>query len=1363
MKLLSVNTKPKLVAVDYDPFTDRGCRLTAVDYDPFANGELLLTAPTTASQQEIWLVVQMGDAANCSYNESQSLRLSGELDLIAIKAALQQLVQRHEALRTSFSGDGQTLCITAELDLEILVTDLTELEPEAQAAAVTEILAAEVQQPFDVKYGPLFRSRIIKLADREHLLSITAHHLICDGWSWGVLNTDLGQLYSALCQGIEPNLAVADRLSDYALSQAAECQSLAAITTAKYWLAQFAGDLPVVDFPTDRTRPPIRTFNVAREDWHLSPELITQLQQLGTKFGCSFTTMMLAGFEVWLHRMTGQADLVVGVPAAGQVAAGQANLVGHCVNLLPLRTQIDRAKSFADYLQIRRSTILDAYEHQQFTFGSLVSKLALPRDASRVPLVPIVFNLDRGLASESVTFGGLDLEFRGNPHAFGNFELFVNVTELRGQIRLECQYNTALFDPVTIRQRMAELETLLFGIVANPHRPISQLPLLTATAQQQLITRNQTQTDYPRDLSIQQVFERQVELSPTAIAIVFAGVAARQEQQAQLTYRELNNRANQLAHHLQTLGVKAEVCVGICVERSIEMIVGMMAILKAGGAYVPLDPTYPQERLSLILTDTQAPIVLIQQHLLDRLPPHAAQLVALDREAEIWTQQSTENLSSQSSATNLAYVMYTSGSTGQPKGVSILHRGVVRLVKEIDYASFTAADVCLHLAPISFDASTLEFWSALLNGGKLVIFPPHQLSLAELGQIVKQHQVTTLLLTAGLFQLVVDRQIEILAPLSKLLTGGDVMSVAHAQKFLDTFPNCQLINVYGPTENTTFTTCALITAPLQLGASMPIGWPIANTQVYILDEQLQPLPDGVAGELYTGGDGLARGYFNRPELTAEKFVPHPFNPDPDARLYRTGDLARYLPDGAIEFLGRIDNQVKINGFRIELGEIETVLSQHPAISQTVVIVREDRPSDKRLVAYYVAKSGSQPNTSELRDFIAQRVPNYLIPAVFVLLSALPMTTNSKIDRRALPAPEDSHQPRANRFIAPRSELEIQLTKIWRKVLGLNSIGIRDNFFELGGNSLIAVRLFVEIEQIWERNLPLATLFQAQTIESLADVLLQQAWTAPWSPLVPIQTNGSQPPLFFVHSVGGNILEYYQIAHYLGQEQPVYALQSLGLDGQQEPLTCVEEMASRYIQEIQTIQPQGPYFLAGYSFGGLIVYEIAQQLSAQGQKVDLLALLDTNHPNLVGIRPPVSKAIQLHFYHLRQLELPKKIGYIRDRFDYYTDNSSDREKLVKSFAKANALTPKYLKLLDINLAANQKYITQRYPGKITLFRSQVQDLKIALSPDLGWHGLAIGGLEIQHVPGDHFGLLKEPYVRVTAQKLQSCLQQFQPKN
>ncbi len=1110
--------------------------LTAVDFDPFVEGELLLTAPATASQQEIWASVQMGTAANCAYNESQSLRLTGELDLAALKSAIQQLVDRHEALRTTFSTDGTALCIVATRQIQVPTIDLTRLTSPARSAELARILAQEVRQPFDLEHGPLFRSQVIQLSDREQILILTAHHIICDGWSWGVLMPDLGRLYSALQQGITPELELAERFSEYATLQATTAQDPDTLAAEAYWLQQFADNIPVVDFPTDRSRPSVRTFAATREDWVLQPELVTALQQLGTKQGCSLMTILLAGFEVWLHRLTGQDELVVGIPAAGQVGSGHDRLVGHCVNLLPLRSQIDRTKSFSEYVQTRKSQILDAYDYQNFTFGSLMSKLTLPRDSSRIPLVPITFNLDRALTSESLPFNGLAVEFSTNPRAFENFELFVNATESQGKITIECQYNSHLFDAQTIRDRLAELETLYLGIIAEPDRSIATLPILPSHEQQLLTSWNQTQTDYPQ-VSIQQLFEAEVELHPNAVAVVCQG--------QELTYQELNSRSNQLARYLQTKGVGADILVGICLDRSIEMVVGLLGILKAGGAYVPIDPSYPAERLTFILADTQLKIVVTQSQLVEKLPPHQTEVICLDSQWNNIHSHSAANLICAVKPDNLAYVMYTSGSTGQPKGVCVEHRGVVRLVKVTNYAIFNKTDVFLQLAPLAFDASTLEIWGSLLNGGKLVIFPPHILSTHEIDEIIQRDRVTTAILTTGLFHSIVDEKIDLFRSLKQVFSVGDVLSVQHAQKFLDAVPNCQLINGYGPTEGTTFTCCHTVTAPINPHASIPIGRSISNTQTYILDDRLQPLPIGIPGELYIGGDGLARGYLNRPDLTAEKFI-NPrlggagvglnprlggagvglnpllggaevglnpllggagvglnpllggagvgLNPAEVGLLYKSGDLARYLPTGEIEFLGRIDNQVKVSGFRIELGEVEIAMQQYPDVTEAMAIVREDLPGQKVLVGYFVAAEGDSTQIGlDLRRWLKQQLPDFMVPTSLVAVAAMPLNHNGKVDRQALPQPQIDRLELAATYIAPRNAIEQQIADLWAQVLNLPQVGIYDNFFELGGYSLLGIQVVSRLRQTLQVEILMSNLFQLPTVAALAERIETLQW------------------------------------------------------------------------------------------------------------------------------------------------------------------------------------------------------------------------------------------------------------------------------
>ncbi|MEG3894626.1 MULTISPECIES: amino acid adenylation domain-containing protein [unclassified Microcoleus] len=1362
------------IAADLQP------KLTAVDFDPFAGGELFACVPATESQKEIWIAVQMGDEANCAYNESMCLRLQGNLDIESLGFSIQELVQRHEALRATFSPDGSTLCIASSIELDIPAIDLSIVDDRDRESKLAHLRREEVDRPFNLVRGPLFRSQIIKLQEKEHIVILTGHHIICDGWSWGILFPDLGEIYSAKNQGLAANLPQPESFIEYAILQEENSTATEIIEAEKYWLEQFSGTIPVLDLPTDRPRPAFRTYQGSREDWELNPALVANLKRLGKKAGCSFFTTLFAGFEAFMYRLCGQEDLVVGMPAAGQLVGGKDKLAGHCVSLLPLRTQINGEQSFIDYLRSRRTGVLDAIERQQLTFGTLVKKLAMPRDFSRIPLVPVTFNLDVQLTEDQLNFEGFKAEVFSNPRSYENFEWAVNASETKSKLVLECQYNTNLFDAATIRRRMAEFEALLEGIVANPNCLLQNLPILTAAEKQLLVEWNSTQTNYPDSACIHQLFEIQAEQTPDAVALVFG--------EQKLTYQQLNCRANQLAHYLQTLGAGPEVLVGVCFDRSIDAIVSLLAVLKAGSAYLPLDPAYPKERLDFMLSDAQISVLLTQNHLVERLPDSGAKVVCLEAAREEIDAQNQSNPANLANAENLAYVMYTSGSTGKPKGVCVVHRGVVRLVKDTDYASLTSAEVFLQLAPISFDASTLEIWGALLNGAQMAVFPPGSPSLAELGEAIRLYNVTILWLTAGLFHLMVDERIEDLKGVRQLLAGGDVLSVPHVQKLLREVPNCKLINGYGPTENTTFTCCAAIDSDSQISNSVPIGRAIANTQVYILDRHLQPVPIGVPGELYAGGAGLARGYLNRPDLTAERFIPNPFTNQENGwenaenravssllpssnRLYKTGDLARYLNDGNIEYLGRIDNQVKIRGFRIEVGEIEAVLAGHPDIAQVAIAVQLDASGNKCLAAYAVSRPGQILAAGTLRSFLQERLPDYMIPAGFVFLDALPLNPNGKVDRRALATQKwqsSSTAPNEIIAVAPRDKFEIQVTKIWEKVLGINSMGIRDNFFEVGGHSLLGARLLAEIEKVFDKKLPLSAIFQSPTVEQLANILREPEWSSPSPSMVVIQpgTGSYKPPLFCIHVLGRGLEFYRPLMNYLERSQAVLGLSTQIMDEKLAPPNRVEELAAYYIKEMRTFQSHGPYFLLGVSFGGTVAFEMARQLHDLGEKVALLGLLDTYGPaafkNLSEIKKGqrLTKILQLEpavFMEKAKINLG---GRIEQLTHCYWRN------LSKFYRAIGRPVPIYLENFThggLNQEALRHYVAGVYPGRATLFKAVESAVAFGVDRELGWGEVVKGGIEVYDIPSDHLGMLKEPHVRVLGEKLQAAVDRAREMN
>jgi aspartate racemase len=805
--------------------------------------------------------------------------------------------------------------------------------------------------------------------------------------------------------------------------------------------------------------------------------------------------MLLAAFQALLSRYSGQDDIAVGTPIAGRSHRELEDQIGFFVNTLVLRTDLSEDPTFRKLLERVRQVSLGAYDHQDLPFEKLVEELQPERHLSRNPLVQVLFQL-LSFSEKNLSLGNLDVSSLSSSSQRVRFDLEMYLWQQPKNLVGVIVYRTDLFDHSTIERMVGHFLTMLEGIVADPDQRISQLPLLTETERDQLLVEwNDTATDYPHETCVHELFEQQVERTPDSIAVVF--------EDQELTYRELNERANQLAHHLRSLGVGPDTPVGLCLERSPELLVGILGILKVGAAYVPLDADYPQQRLEFIVQDAAVESLVTHRHLLGKLPQMNRHTICLDADAAALESSARTNPRTDVHADNLAYVMYTSGSTGMPKGVEIRHRSIARLVLGSGYATFGRERVFLQLATISFDASTLEIWGSLLHGAKLMVAPPGLPDFPELEQLIKHHRVTTLWLTATLFNQVVEQRPQVLETVDEVLTGGEALSVRHIRLAQQALPDVRLINGYGPTENTTFTACYPIPPSLPADLeSIPIGRPISNTQVYVLDAQQQPVPIGVPGELYIGGDGLARAYVNDPELTAEKFVSDPIGNDPDAQLYRTGDLCRWRADGNLEFLRRLDDQVKLRGFRIELGEIEAVLNEHPSIAQSVVTLREDRPGDQRLVAYCVPAAGTELNGSELRSHLRNRLPDYMVPAAFVGLDALPLTSSGKINRRGLPAPDDSRPDLETGYVAPRSPIEQQLASIWYDVLGIEDIGIHDNFFALGGHSLLAIRMNARIASALDVDLPLRKVFEAPTIGELALTIDVLRWAAAGEEPVP---------------------------------------------------------------------------------------------------------------------------------------------------------------------------------------------------------------------------------------------------------------------
>ena len=1044
--------------------------------------------PLSPAQKRVWFFGQLVPDVPL-YNESEAVRLRGKLNVEAMEQALNIIISRHEILRTTIAiaDERPTAIVHESWPLKLKRIDLCALSADQRHAEIERLLVEEPRRPFHLQAEPGIRATLLRLSPEEHVFILMMHHLVCDWSSEGVIWRELAVCYRALTRGKLPVLPLlAIQHGDYAAWQTRQMNEGGFADDLAYWEENLRGAPPLLELPTDRPRPGVNTYAGVRQRFRMDSTLVQALRDCSRREKVSLFTLFTAALNTLLYRYTGQEDVLLGIPLADRDRPELQSVIGFLLHTHVLRTRLSGNLTFRELLARVKKGVLDLYAHRAAPFDQVVNKVQPERNLSYAPLFQVMINWrDREQQLSFIGLEGLQVESLLAESRTAKFDLILMLTDDGPDIWLEVEYRTDLFDPDRIVRLSGHYQTLLGAVAAGPDRRLADLPVLTTAEHQQLLVEwNDTAKEYPRDKCIHELFEIQVEETPEAVAVVYG--------EQQLTYRELNARANQLAHHLQAHGVHQGTKAGIYAERSLEMVIGLLGILKAGGAYVPLDPAYPKLRLGFMIEDTRIPVLLTLERLKGFLPENHAQLVCLDSKPGVVSEANLENPDSGATPNSLAYVIYTSGSTGKPKGTCIPHRAVVRLVKNTNYVSLTAQDVFFQFAPISFDASTFEIWGCLLNGGRLVVAPPFTPSLGELGQWIQQYKVTTLWLTAALFQQMAEYHLQSLSRVRQLLAGGETLPVAQVRKVVADLKGCQLTNGYGPTENTTFTCCYPVNDSSPLGKSVPIGRPIANTQVYVLDRQMQPVPVGIPGELYIGGDGLAQGYLNQPELTAEKFVSNPFNDKPGARLYRSGDLVQWLPDGNLEFLGRIDNQVKIRGFRIELGEIESVLEGHPGVREAVVVLREDVPGDKRLVAYFTAKGGDQPSASELRGLLLAKLPEYMVPAAIVILDRLPLTPNGKVDRKALPRPALTWPELNEAFVVPRTPVEEVLARIWCEILGLNQVGVHDNFFELGGHSLLATRIISRVRHSFAVDLPLRSLFESPTVEGMASSLLQLA-------------------------------------------------------------------------------------------------------------------------------------------------------------------------------------------------------------------------------------------------------------------------------
>ena len=1202
--------------------------------------------PLSFAQERLWFLDRLL-LDKTAYNVPTAWRLQGPLDAQALQRSVDELVARHETLRTRFTvREGEPVqVIDPPHAVPLPLTDLSAMEQAERKAHAHQIANAHARQPFDLEAGPLLRAQLLRLAAEEHLLLLNVHHIASDGWSVGVFERELSAAYGAFVKGQEPELpALPIQYADYAAWQREWLQGEVLQKQLGYWKSRLAG-VSTLELPTDRARPPVASHQGAHLAFDLPGPLTGALKEMGRREGATLFMTLLAAFQVLLHRYNGQEDIAVGSPIAGRGRTELEGLIGFFVNTLVLRSDLSGNPRFRDLLGRVRESALGAYTHQDLPFEKLVEELAPARDMSRNPLFQVLFVLQNApsaaFALEGVEVSRLPLEGHS-----AKFDLSLSVRESAVGLHASWEYTSDLFNASTIERMARHFERLLEAIVADPEQCIGQLPLLNAAERHQLLVEwNDTAADYPGDRCIHQLFEEQAARTPEAAAVEGGG--------RRVSYREIDERAERLAERLRAEGMRSGSLVAICLERSIEMVVAFLAVWKAKGAYVPIDPGYPAERVRFMLEDTQALVMLTQRSLAGAVPATRAVLLRVDaEEGRVGGGSRRRAQRSAMSPEQLAYVIYTSGSTGRPKGVPITHRSLFNLMRWHQRAyEVTPADRATQIAGPAFDASAWEIWPYLTAGASVHI--PNEEIRLDPGRLVRwliEQRITLTFLPTPLAEAALRESWPQTSALRVLLTGGDKLNHRPVHKL-----SFRLINHYGPTENTVVSTCAEVSAQDASHSAPAIGRPLPNTRAYVLDSQLQPVPIGVPGELLVGGVQLASGYWNRPELTAEKFVPDPFSGEVGARLYRTGDLVRYLPDGNIEYLGRIDDQVKIRGFRIELGEIEAVLAEHPAVRQAVVLAREGAPGDKRLVAYVVPADASLAGIEPLRAFLRERLPEYMRPAAYVRLERLPLTPNGKVDRKALETLDGVEVPVGTEYVPPRNERERTLVKIWQALLGREQIGVQDNFFDLGGHSLLAIKFISLLREREGVDLPVSMLFESPTpatlaerftienqttgsgeaaaigtgrfiiqqtnpiaarrgLNSIAEILGNQldylrTWkgkrSTPESFIVTLNDSGKREGLFWCLQ---GYRELAQLAGHLGSDQPVHGMRSghLVMENTDEN---VDAVASHYAAEMIALRPDGSFLLGGNCQGGTIARAIALRLRELGRTVALLILME----------------------------------------------------------------------------------------------------------------------------------------------------------
>lgn len=1328
--------------------------------------------PLSFAQERLWFIDQLRPGSP-DYNVPNHVRVTGPLRADFLERAVNEFIRRHEILRTTYemSETGAQQIIHEHKKRELPIVDLGELNGQEGWKEARRLISEEGITPFDLTKDPVVRIHLLQLGFEDHVILYTLHHIAVDAWSVEILNREMGTLYEAFAGGRPSPLAEpVIQYGDFSIWQRRWFRGKELERNLDYWKQRLNG-IQALELVTDYIRPAIQTHNGAIREIEISRALAAKLEALSQREEVTLFMLLSAAFKVLLHRYTGQTDIAVGSGIANRNRPEIEHVVGFFVNTLVLRTNLHGDPTFLQVMKQEQEVCLGAYEHQDLPFDLLVQELQPERKLSRSPLFQVVFDLHvEKLADRKGTGRKPTLKFHAveSEHRTAKYDLTLRMGAVEGALSGYIEYNSSLFNEPTIQRLISHWETLLAAIARRPEERISELEFLTLAERKQLLLEwNDTYAKYPRDYRVDELFEKQAEKNPSSRAVIW--------EDGQMTYGELNRLANELAHYLKILSVGPEVIVGLCIERSPEMLVGMLAILKAGGAYLPLDPGYPPQRLAFMIQDAGATIVLTRPELLERLPQHGANIVPFDPAAGYGEQfVDLGNPCSGSSGQNAAYMIYTSGSTGLPKAVVLHHEGLCNLVHAL-IANFqiTVKSRILQFASISFDASVEEIFTALVAGAELHLGAGRgYFDGLQLAKSLRERAISVVLLPPAMLESLAAEEFP---DLRTVISGGEACTSEIAQRWRT---GRRFINAYGPTETTVCSTLATWGEGEQ---SLSIGRPISNTQTYVLDPRQQLLPIRVTGELYIGGTGVGRGYWARADLTAQRFVPSPFAVEPGSRLYRTGDLVRYFPDGNLEFIGRLDNQAKLRGYRIELEEVQSVMRQHPGVMESLVMVREDVPGNKCMVGYVVPRQG-QLEAEELKGHLRERLPEYMVPSVFVTLDSLPRSPNGKVDRKLLPAPNDVRGGTRSDPVEPRTPLEHTLLSIFKEILGVDRIGIHDNFFELGGHSIMATLLIRKFRKTFQQSYSMQAFFSAPTVAGMAETLeavkSRGNIRITYSPLAPLKTTGVNPPLFAVHPGGGGVECYARLCQYIDPEQPLYGIQSPGLtqvmDGGKE-WTSLSDIAATYVRAIAGVYPEGPVFLAGYSGGGSIAFEMAQQFVRSDREVAFLGLLDSVGDAHWKSSPRLrEKSLESHldeeWIALLRTVRERENRALADQELHLTAQAAEkiepalRLQWACDLLKKEGRLPLDLDFKHIQFVVNRRlnrarfmleYEPEVYPGKITLFRT---DQLYSKEPDpvRDWCVFSAQPITILRVPGEHFTFLEEPHVKAFAAELNASL-------